>query len=201
MVDEYQDTNRPQYLLIKQLAGVHRNLCVVGDPDQSIYKWRGADLRNIMDFEQDFPEARRRLERNYRSTQIILDAASAVINQNRNRKDKPLWTDRKGGADRLLPRRRRARGGGLHHRATTRGAWRRRRSDDRGAVSDQRAVARLEDALMRDGHSLLGRRRRRFYERKEIKDALAYLRWSSTRTTTSRCAASSTCRRAGSARA
>src|ERR1700730_1003773 len=99
MVDEYQDTNRPQYLLIRRLAGVHRNLCVVGDPDQSIYKWRGADLRNIIDFEQDFGEAKIvKLERNYRSTQIILDGASAVISQNRNRREKRLWTDRKGGA-------------------------------------------------------------------------------------------------------
>src|SRR5678809_1231949 len=99
MVDEYQDTNRPQYLLIRRLSEVYRNLCVVGDPDQSIYKWRGADLRNILDFEHDFPEATTvKLEQNYRSTQIILDAASAVINQNRNRKDKHLWTDKKGGA-------------------------------------------------------------------------------------------------------
>src|SRR5215212_2173959 len=98
MVDEYQDTNRPQYLLIKRLSEIHRNLAVVGDPDQSIYKWRGADLKNILDFETDFSDAAIvRLEQNYRSTQVILDAATAVIQQNRNRKDKRLWTDRKGG--------------------------------------------------------------------------------------------------------
>ena len=144
MVDEYQDTNRPQYLLIRRLAEVHRNLCVVGDPDQSIYKWRGADLRNILDFEQDFGEATIvKLERNYRSTQVILDAASAVISQNRNRKDKHLWTDRKGG-ERIVY----FRGGDELEEAdfitrTARdGAGRRRRSDGGGAVPDQRAVAR-----------------------------------------------------------
>ncbi len=99
MIDEYQDTNRPQYLLVKQLVSVHGNLCVVGDPDQSIYKWRGADVKNILDFERDFPDAVTvKLERNYRSTQVILDAASAVVRRNRGRKDRALWTDQAGGA-------------------------------------------------------------------------------------------------------
>jgi DNA helicase-2/ATP-dependent DNA helicase PcrA len=178
MVDEYQDTNRPQYLLITRLAGLHRNLCVVGDPDQSIYKWRGADLRNILDFEQDFGEAKIvKLERNYRSTQIILDAASAVISQNRNRKDKRLWTDRKGG-DRIV---------------YFRGADELEEADfitrtARGALADdvEATVAVLyrtnaqsrtiEDALMREGVAYKVVGGVRFYERKEIKDALAYMR-------------------------
>src|SRR5258705_4785741 len=178
MVDEYQDTNRPQYLLISRLAGLHRNLCVVGDPDQSIYKWRGADLRNILDFEQDFGEAKIvKRQRNYRSTQGILDAASAVISQNRNRKDKPLRTDRKGG-DRITY----FRGGDELEEAdfitrTARAAL----ADDVEATvavlyrtnAQSRAI---EDALMREGlaYKIVGGVR--FYERKEIKDALAYMR-------------------------
>src|SRR5262245_58416098 len=178
MVDEYQDTNRPQYLLIRRLAGRHRNLCVVGDPDQSIYKWRGADLRNILDFERDFPEAKIvKLEQNYRSTKIILEAASVVIRQNRNRKDKHLWTERKGG-DRIV-----------YYRASdeleeadfiTRTA---RRSladevDSMAAVLYRtNAQSRtIEDALMREGlpYKIIGGVR--FYERREVKDALAYMR-------------------------
>jgi DNA helicase-2/ATP-dependent DNA helicase PcrA len=178
MVDEYQDTNRPQYLLICHLADIHRNLCVVGDPDQSIYKWRGADLRNILDFEADFPEARIvKLERNYRSTQIILDAASAVIRQNVDRKDKRLWTDRQGGARIVY-----FRGTDELEEAdfitrTARGAL----ADDVEATvavlyrinAQSRAI---EDALMREGvrYKVFGGVR--FYERREIKDALAYLR-------------------------
>jgi len=178
MVDEYQDTNRPQYLLIRRLAEAHRNLCVVGDPDQSIYKWRGADLRNILDFEQDFGETKIvKLERNYRSTQVILDAASAVIGQNRNRKDKRLWTDRKGGARITY-----FRGGDELEEADfiTRTARTALADDVEAMVAvlyRTNAQSRtIEDALMREGvaYKVIGGVR--FYERKEVKDALAYMR-------------------------
>ena len=99
LVDEYQDTNRPQYELMRLLAGDGHNVCAVGDEDQSIYSWRGADIRNILEFERDFPEAKIvRLEENYRSTQNILEAASAVVGNNVRRKGKNLWTARQGGA-------------------------------------------------------------------------------------------------------
>ncbi|MGH9331528.1 MAG: UvrD-helicase domain-containing protein [Vicinamibacterales bacterium] len=178
MVDEYQDTNRPQYLLIRRLAEIHRNLAVVGDPDQSIYKWRGADLRNILDFEHDFPEtAIIRLEQNYRSTQVILDAASAVIQQNRNRKEKRLWTARAGGASVLY-----FRGGDELEEADfiTRTI---RQARGEGVDSTLAVLYRtnaqsrtIEDALMREAipYRIVGGVR--FYERKEIKDALAYLK-------------------------
>ncbi len=98
LIDEYQDTNRPQYELMRMLAGEQHNVCAVGDEDQSIYSWRGADIRNILEFEQDFPEAKIiRLEQNYRSTQNILQAASAVVANNVRRKGKNLWTSRQGG--------------------------------------------------------------------------------------------------------
>jgi DNA helicase-2/ATP-dependent DNA helicase PcrA len=98
LIDEYQDTNRPQYELMRMLAGVRHNVCAVGDEDQSIYSWRGADIRNILEFEQDFPEAKIiRLEQNYRSTQNILQAASSVVANNLRRKGKNLWTSRQGG--------------------------------------------------------------------------------------------------------
>jgi DNA helicase II / ATP-dependent DNA helicase PcrA len=178
MVDEYQDTNRPQYLLIQHLASRHRNLAVVGDPDQSIYKWRGADLKNILDFERDFPEARIvKLERNYRSTQVILDAASAVIAQNRNRKEKRLYTERKGGARILLYRA----GDDLDEAEYIARSARTALHDD---VENTVAILyrtnaqsrTLEDALRRSGtaYKIIGGVR--FYERKEVKDALAYLK-------------------------
>jgi DNA helicase-2/ATP-dependent DNA helicase PcrA len=178
MVDEYQDTNRPQYLLIRRLAEAHRNIAVVGDPDQSIYKWRGADLKNILDFEHDFPDSCVvRLEQNYRSTQMILDAASAVISQNRNRKDKRLWTDRQGGSRIVY-----FRGNDELEEADfiTR-SLKQYRSQDVDATmavlyrtnAQSRAV---EDSLMRENipYKIIGGVR--FYERKEIKDALAYLK-------------------------
>ncbi len=178
LVDEYQDTNRPQYLLLRRMAEAHRNICVVGDPDQSIYKWRGADLRNIMDFESDYPETRVvRLERNYRSTQVILDAASAVISQNRNRKEKRLYTERKGG-DKIR-----------YYRANdeleeadiiARGARQALSSEGDtpfAVLYRTNAQSRvLEDALRREAiaYRIVGSVR--FYERKEVKDALAYLK-------------------------
>jgi DNA helicase II / ATP-dependent DNA helicase PcrA len=98
LIDEYQDTNRPQYELMRMLAGSRHNVCAVGDEDQSIYSWRGADIRNILEFEKDFPEAKIiRLEQNYRSTQNILEAASSVVANNIRRKGKNLWTSRQGG--------------------------------------------------------------------------------------------------------
>ena len=106
LVDEYQDTNRPQYEIMCALAGDHHNVCAVGDEDQSIYSWRGADIRNILDFEKNFPEAKIiRLEQNYRSTQPILQAASAVVANNVQRKGKNLWTAREGGARSATTRR------------------------------------------------------------------------------------------------
>jgi DNA helicase-2/ATP-dependent DNA helicase PcrA len=178
LVDEYQDTNRPQYMLIKRLAEIHRNLCVVGDPDQSIYKWRGADLRNILDFERDFPDAHIvKLEQNYRSTQVILDAASAVIGRNRNRKDKKLWTEQRGG-ERILSVRA---GDEIEEADFITRAIRdvHRRAPDRMVAILYRTNAQsraIEDALMRESVSYKIIGGVRFYERTEIKDLLAYLR-------------------------
>lgn len=178
MVDEYQDTNRPQYLLIKQIAGKHRNLAVVGDPDQSIYKWRGADLRNIMDFESDFTDAHTvRLEQNYRSTEVILDAASAVIANNKNRKKKALWTDSKGGAKIKMFRA----SDELEEADYITRVVRKALEDDYKSLTavlyrtnaQSRAV---EDSLRAAGIAYVILGGVGFYERKEIKDALSYLK-------------------------
>jgi superfamily I DNA/RNA helicase len=186
LVDEYQDTNRPQYELMKLLAGERKNVCAVGDEDQSIYSWRGADIRNILEFEKDFPNARIvRLEQNYRSTQIILEAAGAVVANNIKRKGKKLWTDRQGGsligyyeapdgenealfiADRIQTF--------LRQANSTEG-------ENRGAAHcavlyRTNAQSRLvEEALRRYNipYTMVGGFS--FYERAEIKDLLGYLR-------------------------
>ena len=176
MVDEYQDTNRPQYLLIKQLAGVHRNLAVVGDPDQSIYKWRGADLRNILDFEQDFPEAEIvRLEQNYRSTEIILSAASAVIANNKNRKEKTLWTDRKGGEKIRYFRAADEVEEADYVARIAREALSEDVKSTMGVLYRTNAQSRaIEDSLRASGIAYVVFGGVGFYERREIKDALAY---------------------------
>jgi ATP-dependent DNA helicase UvrD/PcrA len=198
LVDEYQDTNRAQYLICRHLAAKHRNLAVVGDDDQSIYSWRGADLRNILDFEADYPDTRVvKLEQNYRSTQIILDAAHAVVSRNEGRKEKRLWTDRGSGTQIVLfdayneyeeaefvarqverlcggPA-----GGSMARLLTSRadetdGALRYGEIAVTYRINAQSRV--LEEAFMRFGipYQLVGGTR--FYERREVKDALGYVR-------------------------
>ena len=192
-VDEYQDTNRPQYLWITALASGHRNLCVVGDDDQSIYGWRGANIRNILDFERDWPDALVvKLEQNYRSTQLILDAAHAVVSRNVARTDKKLWTRNAAGTQigrfeayneeeeaewiaRRVDELTGGRGSLLTRRADdTTGTYRLR---DLAVLYRTNAQSRsIEEACLRHGirYQLVGGTR--FYARKEVKDALAYLR-------------------------
>jgi DNA helicase II / ATP-dependent DNA helicase PcrA len=199
LVDEYQDTNRAQYLLCSLLAAKHGNLAVVGDDDQSIYSWRGADLRNILDFERDHPTARVvKLEQNYRSTQTILDAAHAVVSRNEGRKDKKLWTDRGAGtaitlfdayneyeeAEFVARQVERLTGKGgrtsltgiLTHRADDEGSLRYGEIAVTYRINAQSRV--LEEAFVRFGipYQLVGGTR--FYERREVKDALGYVRLS-----------------------
>jgi DNA helicase-2/ATP-dependent DNA helicase PcrA len=192
-VDEYQDTNRAQYLWVRALAAKHHNLCVVGDDDQSIYSWRGADLRNILDFERDWPDtAVVKLEQNYRSTQLILDAAHAVVSRNSARKDKKLWTENAGGVRiqrfeaynedeeaEWIARQVEGLVGGRSSALT-------RRADDEDVRFRAREIAvmyrmnaqsrALEESFLRYGirYQLVGGTR--FYARREVKDALAYLR-------------------------
>jgi DNA helicase-2/ATP-dependent DNA helicase PcrA len=178
LVDEYQDTNHAQYRWLTLLCEGHRNLCVVGDDDQSIYRFRGADIRNILDFEDDFPDARVvKLEQNYRSTQTILSAANGVVGNNRGRKAKSLWTELGEGEPvhvrELEDEHAEARFvAGEIERIVDAGGSR----DDVAVFYRTNAQSRvLEDMLVRYGvgYQVIGGTR--FYERAEVKDALAYL--------------------------
>jgi DNA helicase-2/ATP-dependent DNA helicase PcrA len=179
LVDEYQDTNRAQYLILRLLTSEHRNICCVGDPDQSVYRFRGANIRNILDFENDFPGTKVvRLEQNYRSTKRILSLAAAVIEHNVQRKEKTLWTENVEGE-----RARLYRAWDEHEEAnfvaqtllTLRGdgiPW-----DGVAVFYRTNAQSRvLEDAFRRGRVPYVIVGGMRFYERKEVKDALAYLR-------------------------
>jgi DNA helicase-2/ATP-dependent DNA helicase PcrA len=178
LVDEYQDTNRAQYLIVRALAARHRNLCVVGDDDQSIYRWRGADVRNILDFERDYPDATIvKLEQNYRSTKTILAAASGVIRHNPHRHEKSLWTANPEGEGVILYE---AYDG--HDEARMIAEEIKRLRDglayrDMVVLYRTNAQSRLfEEQFLRSGipYTIVGGVR--FYERKEIRDLIAYLR-------------------------
>ena len=179
LVDEYQDTNHAQYRMIRRLAVGHGNVCVVGDDDQSIYGWRGADVRNILDFERDFPGTETvRLERNYRSTNAILNVANEVISRNRARKEKRLFTHRSGGDAVMVVAAPDERGEAswVVDRVKAHEGARLYRSEDHAVLYRTNAQSRpFEDALRRAGvpYRIVGGVR--FYERREIKDVLAYL--------------------------
>lgn len=181
MVDEYQDTNRAQYLLVNILAKKYQNICVVGDEDQSIYKWRGADIKNILDFQKDYPQALMvKLEQNYRSTQTIISAASAVIKNNKSRYDKTLWTDNEAGEKirwAQLPDERSE----AEHVGRELQSWLNqnpgRSFADVAVFYRSHAQSRaLEEIFRRQkiSYKIVGGVG--FYDRREIKDALAYLR-------------------------
>lgn len=180
LVDEYQDTNHAQYLLTKFLAAKHRNICVVGDADQSIYGWRGADIQNIMDFEKDYPDAKViKLEQNYRSTQIILDAANAVIENNTGRKPKNLWTENKSGADiiyfQAVDERDEARF--VIEQLQNLQRTENKKLGDMAILYRTNTQSRIfEEMLIKSGISYNMVGGLKFYERKEIKDIIAYLR-------------------------
>jgi DNA helicase-2/ATP-dependent DNA helicase PcrA len=181
LVDEYQDTNRPQYELMKLLAGERKNVCCVGDEDQSIYSWRGADINNILNFEKDFPNAQIiRLEQNYRSTQVILEAAGAVVANNRQRKGKKLWTERQGGKPVGYYEAPDGENEALFIADKIRAFLRETNSDQDAhcaVLYRTNAQSRLvEEALRRYNirYTMVGGFS--FYERTEIKDLLSYLR-------------------------
>jgi DNA helicase-2/ATP-dependent DNA helicase PcrA len=180
LVDEFQDTNRAQYLLVRALATGHGNLCVVGDDDQSIYSWRGADVRNMLDFQRDFPTATLvRLEQNYRSTQAILDGANALIAENTRRLGKTLFTARSGGAPILLV----ATADERDEAEWIVGEFRSRMAEEHYSPADCAVLYRtnaqsraLEEALRRAGiaYQIIGAIS--FYARREVRDLVAYLR-------------------------
>ncbi len=179
LVDEYQDTNHAQYKLVQQLTSLHRNLCVVGDGDQSVYAFRGADIRNINEFENDYPDAKVIvLDQNYRSTSTVLNAANGVITNNRARKDKRLWTDRGTGEPV------RVYNAQDEHDEASFVAEQIHGLEERGVPLSQMAVFYRTNAQSRVVEDVLGRHQiqynvvggLKFYERREIKDALAYLR-------------------------
>jgi DNA helicase-2/ATP-dependent DNA helicase PcrA len=191
-VDEYQDTNAAQYRIVRALAAAHHNLCVVGDDDQSIYAWRGADLRNILDFERDEPGATVvKLEQNYRSTELILRAAHAVVANNEGRKEKELWTERAGGraiarfeayneeeeAEWIARQVESLIGGSAGSLARRADEAEKLRPQEIAVLYRTNAQSRaIEEAFLRYGlrYQLIGGTR--FYQRREVKDALAYLR-------------------------
>ena len=180
MVDEYQDTSKAQYELIKLLAKQHQNICVVGDDDQSIYGWRGADIRNILEFERDYDNVKIvKLEQNYRSTQVILDAANQVIANNTERKRKKLWSDKKEGQliKIQLAENEIEEGDFISNTINYMRRYEDREYKDFAVLYRANAQARsVEDALNRAGipYNIYGGIK--FYERKEIKDIIAYLR-------------------------
>ena len=180
MIDEYQDTNHAQYLLAKLLASHWKNIAVVGDADQSIYAWRGADIQNILDFEKDYPNCTSiKLEQNYRSTKIILDAANAVIENNEGRPKKNLWTDKTEGT-----KIQHFTAQSEHEEAAFIGDTIAKKHDIHGVPYGDMAILYrtnaqsrvLEEALIKRAlpYTMVGGTK--FYDRKEIKDVLAYLR-------------------------
>lgn len=180
MIDEYQDTNRAQYLLAKLLVDSNHNICVVGDADQSIYGWRGADIRNIMDFEDDYPDAKViKLEQNYRSTQVILDAANSVIECNTDRKPKQLWTDNDSGEKitLYLASDERDEANFITSNIVKLNTVYNTTYGNMAVLYRTNAQSRVvEEAFMKQGipYTMVGGLK--FYDRKEIKDILAYLR-------------------------
>jgi len=180
LVDEFQDTNIAQYMLMKQLAGKYRNLCVVGDPDQSIYSWRFADLRNILSFEKDYPEAKVVfLEQNYRSTKTILEVASDIISANVQRKPKKLWTENEDGASVTVIESYNAE----EEAQSVVNEIEKLISQEQISLKDCAVMYRvnaqsriLEETFLRYGvpYKLVGGTR--FYQRREVKDIIAYLR-------------------------